>query len=72
MVQVPPSLSLSLLPLFLILSRTSTQHGAAIVTPTTMNAVQYDKYGGGAEGLKVRMRDQLFTMFSCSLMKLCR
>jgi hypothetical protein len=37
-----------------------------------MNAVQYDKYGGGAEGLKVRMRDQLFTMFSCSLMKLCR
>jgi hypothetical protein len=37
------------------LSRTRTQHGVAMATPRTMRAVQYDKYGGGAEGLKVHV-----------------
>ncbi|XBI82376.1 hypothetical protein VPH35_091076 [Triticum aestivum] len=41
----PSSLSLSL-------SHSHAGHGAAMATPRTMRAVQYDKYGGGAEGLK--------------------
>lgn len=43
--------------LFLLsLSLSHAGHGAAMAAPRTMRAMQYDKYGDGAEGLKVHAR----------------